>query len=1412
MPGDIGNQLRTGTRSDAEAALRTVKTEFRKIAEGLRQGTTDALYALRYELSVLRHVCLAVKENSQQNSDLYGDIVAVMLPHMRPSEEKPSVWEAHLTSLRFILHGFSYTQRSIGACQRLYGLFRAEACRLQEETNHTIYLDIHLTHFNGIYNLMQKQRLPLEASSQLCQALESLGDLFEAMRLKKITKTGPLLERLNESLFGKRSRTFLKSLSFLPSESLVKMLNSLFKLLASSSTSELSSQFSEYLSLMLSLVQIDMLSPEPGQQLSVQLLRMCKELYRQDSTLTYVLQLLYYYLKLIYVREPTPNFKRNYIDLIRKFQSYFEHKAVPQAKEQWLTDFLVAMQRLQTLLQQSSSKQESFFQIFWQQMEGESSPEAYAAHFQLLSSCVGLARNVTRSPLASSCSNASCTSVRRHCMLAFGLSALDAYINWQLTQEQKKDRAPHKPLLSLLSYSMDAARSLECMGPASVELIKLVRQLTYVADQVSCPEQMSLLWHLLEPLQKLRPLIPHQEMRGFLRRLFKASVFCKDNQMAGRLSASYLASLTNPARLRSQICAHYHQLSKEEKEIQKCVYEWHEYCPLPYPLTPAEKKQLYDTDLFAVLHYVRSPSVAHLKSLIRCRTSDYPLVLLARQMRSDASILRECQELITKLKTRSSLTRMENLCLGHASVGLLLDALEAQKCTVSSKETGENLLEELMLRQNLSEISIQREERLVNLASEAIAGFKAFFCRADEEPLGSEETTIDWEALMDDGVAAAMALSTMGYQAQADDAWLLLLRIGSLLEDRFTYLRALTHFLAQNEVNPRLKLDLEVEVERAEELLDDLCPQLPCGRFFKRQESTVLLCLCHLASYYARQECFSNAQLILLLVEQLREELPDRVGKTDIVLITLQTVRFRLSYEQRQPEEYPRMPSPLRQLDTLQDSVRSFCNLSSLDGGSLQLLLSTLVRESTECSANRLSERLAFSNIVLKLVLQSGLALRSIEIFLAWLWTNLQMENLDRAQSKLRLIEHCLGIKRLKRKEVAPLEKELEKKKTEVLDPIVSDLASNMFHLQLVEPIRKQQPQQHLDVALLTVRPNSPNFQLSLDRYLNPREAPAFVRGNFQLQCTYFLLGCLHARLCFLQRNSDHLDDFYASAESRLREDSDLSASLGSMLHVQQLYRTNYLRFRGQQLEALTVTQLGLETPLETMDIEYNYNFMGQQIAAELELKLEDLEKAEAEAEEARCRRALDFDSSPDEETNETPLNSNDKESLKTARKGLTFKIFTDSNSGGSSNDITPSVNLDACQPIVLSDDDDDDDDLPCSSVSLKSSSLSKTAEKARPKAIFVENSTQKVTKQSPEKPKLKAKSKLNLAAAIFVDESSEDSAAPTPSQKVTTGRSTRAARLRQPDETPKTARKPRRAATVPEPEEAISTRSRRRK
>ncbi|XP_033246662.1 protein three rows isoform X2 [Drosophila miranda] len=1356
MSADIVKQLK-GTRSDVEAAATTIELKFKEFSKGI--GINDASFPLRYELSVLRQLCLALKDNLHQHVDLYCGIAATMLPHVEPYEEKPSLWEAHLTSLRYIHHGLCQ-EKSLTECQKMYGLIRSQPCRLQGEADYKFYLDIHLTHFNGIHLQMQKETLPLAATDQLCYALEAMGVLFDTMHQRKVAKNAALLLQLNDALFSKRSKAFLKYLSSLPPESTTKMYDPLLKLLSCSwatPSSELTTQFTEYLGLVLALMQIDMFSIEAPleQQLALKLLRICRDLYKDVSPQNYSIQLLYYYVKLLYVREATADFKRTYIDLCKKFVYFFKHKGATHAKEQWFMDLLVFFQRLQTLLHQSSNKPP--LDIFWQQLEGDDSPEVYTAHFQLLHGCLGLAVNVVRSPLGTSCSNEACKSIRRHCLLSFGMCALEAYVNWQPTTEQKSDKAPYKPLLGILGYTLDVAKSMKCLGPSAMELVTLVRLLALVAEKVACPEQMSLVLAFLEPLQHLRPLITSQNMLSVLRRIYKASVHCKSSDMANRLQSTYLAAQTNPSRLRSQLFVHYHNANNTEK----CVYEWHESSPMPNPLTPAQKKQLYDVDLLAVLHFLSARPVPLLQSLLRCRHNDYHLVLLARKMRTDSEVVRQCEELRSQLQStalKQPLSRMQQLAIGHTS----------------------------------------------------IAGFAAFFERADQEPLGCDDTPIDWEALIDDAVAAAMALSTMGYMAQADEAWLLILRIGQMLDERFTYLRALTHFLGQEHLNSNQQLQLSEEVDRAQELLDDLWPQLQNGCFFKRQHTIVMLCLCHMASYYARQDCLCHAQLLLLHVEDLRAQFDERVGKSDIVLITIQTVRFRIDYlRKKRCSSLPRRPTPLRQLDTLVDSVRNFCTVSSVDLGALQLLLADLVRESTECAANRLTDRFAFYGTMLNLVLQSGMALRTIEVLISWLWMNLQMEYLDQAQSKLRLLDHLLAIKPLSRTLVEQTSAKYIPAiaaKEDLKANAMSELTSNMLLMQLVEPIRKQN---QLDVATLKSLPMHEPIPTShqLQRYVSKQGTPPHIRDSMQLQCIYFIMGSLHARLNFLKRETDQLDDFYVGAGNWLQEDPVRTATLGSMLFVHELYHVNYLRFKKKHKEALSYAEAGLKSVYPSVDINYSFNFMVQLKTAQFELH--PVGKARAKP----IRRALAFNTSPDDKRRKGVVEGTTK-AKSSARKTRRFNIYKElelrppigcsnsssssSQSGNENTTQSDHVYLNACQTIEISDDD-------ASSVSASTPAPSQLKR------------SQSVPAKATKTRSARIGSQLKVPEIIELKDTMEEtpstsSAATVKRYPTTDARSTRA-RNRQLEETPATARgRPLRKVPEPAPQqETVSLRRRQR-
>jgi len=301
----------------------------------------------------------------------------------------------------------------------------------------------------------------------------------------------------------------------------------------------------------------------------------------------------------------------------------------------------------------------------------------------------------------------------------------------------------------------------------------------------------------------------------------------------------------------------------------------------------------------------------------------------------------------------------------------------------------------------------------------------------------------------------------MGYMQQADKAWLLLLRISRMLGDRFTFLRAISHFMSYYTQHPLF--DMPHEVEHAQQLLDDLWPQIRSDHFLKRQHTTLMLCLCQMALYYARLDCLSHAQLMLLHVERLREQFQERVGKCDVVLLTLQSVRFRICYQQRHCNILARMPTVYQQLDTLTENVRKFTSISSVDLGALYVLLSDLVRDSTECTANRLCELPNMSISLLQVLLKSGLVLRTVEVLISWMWTNLRMECMDKALSKLRLIGHFLCIQPLS------LAQPISKSSSLITTPMdaqskhMTELVGKMLSMQLdqgtacVEPIRKQQ-------------------------------------------------------------------------------------------------------------------------------------------------------------------------------------------------------------------------------------------------------------------------------------------------------------------------------------------------------------------
>ncbi|XP_060656348.1 protein three rows [Drosophila nasuta] len=1276
---NVTKQLR-GTRKDAENAAEAIQQQFKLIRKG---GTSSVASAA---LRILRQLCCALQDNYHKYADIYCNIVACLMPHVEPIAAKPEYWVNHLTSLQYIHHALCQQQTN-AECKRFYSLVNAQRVQLQQKTDYKFYINMHIKHFYFYGQQMQKPSTATkDAMEQLCSAMLAMGTLFETMQQQHVGYS-ELIGELNQIL-GKRSGTFLKVIGSLPVAESNKMFEPLFKLIASNvgSTESLSKQLPEYLSALQALIQIDGFAWQQKaaalqKPLAVRLLHSLRLLYMELQLEGHALQLLYYHMKLLLKRETDTDAKKTYIDLVKNWQHFLGTQCAPaQSQEQWFIDLLVLFVRLQRQMHQPEGRT-NCFEHFWRSLDGQNTAEAYAAHFELLQSLINSSRSISgKSSLVASCSNdISCQSMRKHCVFSLGCCAIAAYSTWQPTDQAKLSKIAQKGIGNIFNYAVDVLKVTACMKPNSVELVNLTWHLTNIADKITTDAQLELMQRLFKPLQKLFPLLEANAMRQLLRRIYKGSANCtKQPMLVAQLQSSYIAAINCPARQFQQLCLYY-----RTSPLSISIYELHEQSPLAIEMNAAEKRKFYELDMLTVLSSRKTPAM--LQSLLLHYHTDYHMALLGRHLRTDSKTHKKLEVLRMRLQNMAQsqrLSRLEQLVLGHVSVGKLLEMLEGQKITVSIKETAEKVLEELLNKTNMQSINILAEMPLLKLATAAIDAFAVFFNEADAEPLSSDEALIDWEALIEDILVVAMTLSTMGYTQQADAAWLLLLRIARLLGDRFNYLRALSHFTSNYAQHPLV--DLASEVAHAQLLLDELWPQLHIATYYKREHSILMLCLCHMALYYARLGSMSHVQLLLLQAERVRDQFVERVGKCDIIQLTLQSVRFRICYQQRHCSLVAKMPTALQQLDTLADSVRNFTSISSVDHGALVLLLGDLVRDSTECTANRLSELPNFGSSLLQVLLQGGMVLRVVEVLISWMWTNVRMECLEKALSKLRLIEHFLCIQP---SELRPSQKKARDLVDAPLDGKSKPMEELMSQLQLeqfVEPIRKQLPQSATGFAPRLDMQAAVDSRLTLQRYME-HALPAPLK-SLKLQCVYFTVGCLHAHLYFLNREHDQLDTFYAMANDWLLGDKQRGIALGPMLFVLQIYQANYLRDKQKYRGAIDITEPALqlansEPAQHRIDVNYRSNLLLQLRTAQLQLHpTPKLPRPK--------QRALDFNISPEKKVKASA----------SSKKPLKIVIYTDDASplSDATNSVESSsslecLDLNACQLIEIIDLSDDE-------------------------------------------------------------------------------------------------------------------------
>lgn len=290
-----------------------------------------------------------------------------------------------------------------------------------------------------------------------------------------------------------------------------------------------------------------------------------------------------------------------------------------------------------------------------------------------------------------------------------------------------------------------------------------------------------------------------------------------------------------------------------------------------------------------------------------------------------------------------------------------------------------------------------------------------------------------------------MYLQLAGYLDVATEAWILHYRITNSIDDEYSSLRSLAYFCENSEyfLNSQNIIDLAVEVAHKQHFLLNALQQL--STLIRRHKNQVLMCLCQMAHYYARIGHINYAQALLEYVHQVHAELPHQQGKYNVVLGTVDIVKFRIlwkhldSVTERSDTQLSKRCLLREMEDTLERFRGDFFKLSNSELMPYTILLLSLIEQVAECAANRLCDHFVNSYFAgtFKLLLQSGSALRIIQMLAMWAWINLQMEYVQKAQVsitqkkknaifilfnfcelkifyvqiKVKLIEYILGIK-----------------------------------------------------------------------------------------------------------------------------------------------------------------------------------------------------------------------------------------------------------------------------------------------------------------------------------------------------------------------------------------------------------------
>lgn len=277
---------------------------------------------------------------------------------------------------------------------------------------------------------------------------------------------------------------------------------------------------------------------------------------------------------------------------------------------------------------------------------------------------------------------------------------------------------------------------MACVVSTSNEINCFYHRFSTLLSKVTTDSQAKMCISLSQNLLRIKSKFSSQMWINIVRRLRVVAAVTEDSKLIAEFHAIYIGYLIkdkhiDQAALQNQIIGFY---TTKNLGWAMCLFQILQMSRNSFkPILKNEEYRLLKTlEIKTILKY-QNRNMALMYSLLKeTESNSLEYVLIARQSKHEEAIEKLHLNYI-KLKRKKNedvdLNCIEHLILAHTVVVFVIESVEKLKkvFVLSAKEYSENDLDEILLKEEIINIDISVETHLINMISEAVQSFTAFF-------------------------------------------------------------------------------------------------------------------------------------------------------------------------------------------------------------------------------------------------------------------------------------------------------------------------------------------------------------------------------------------------------------------------------------------------------------------------------------------------------------------------------------------------------------------------------------------------------------------------------------------------------------------------------------------------------------